>query len=557
MTAPDRALPPDGTTDVEAARERRDGSAPGLPLARGSVLLHIGPHKTGTTSVQSAFHIARRELSRRGIHYAGPDRHPVIAAQAAIEQPGRQGQRKHPIARWEALLAEIARNRAELVVLSSEWFADAGPDAIQRIIGELGADRVHVVVTLRPVVRVLPSQWQQYLAAGSTVGYTSWLESVFGPPAAVVTPTFWHRHRHDLLVKRWMSVVGAARITVVVVDDVDRRAVLRAFEMLTGLREGVLVAEPDRANRSFTAPEADLLREMNARLAAEIDDPNLRLNLGLYGAAAALRLREPGAREPRIETPAWALERAVEVGNEIVAGLQGSGVLVIGNLGSLIGAPEPEVGATDAVAGSPRAAAPDIDWPDIVGAAGMGALTAAGFARTRHDARARLERVSSERLVRVVWHRVRNAVRNRLEARRGGGSRSVGQAGAAVTSEAPSPEVAAALAGLAERMAGEGLPRTLYDSVVREEIGSELLRIEARGSRAEAAPWPRIGAAVVLAIVRASGLLAGATSAKRLPPPRARIETLEVARVSTPAMALELGRRAVAALLPSGSPPID
>jgi hypothetical protein len=498
-------------------------------------------------------HLARPRLHGRGVHYAGPDRHAVVAAQAAIEEPGPGGRRSYPIARWHALVAEIVRHRTELVVLSSEWFADAQPAAIRRIVDELGADRVHVVVTLRPLVRLLPSQWQQYVAAGSTIGYGPWLESIFGRSETVVTPTFWHRHRHDQLVDRWQAVVGADAMTVVVVDEVDRRAILEAFEALTGLEDGSLVAEADRANRSFTAPEAELLRATNARLDAEVPDPNLRLNLGLYGVAAALRLREPGRDEPRIETPAWAVERALAVGQEIVAGIERSGVRVIGDLDSLGGRSGARAAATPDAA-TPDKSRADVDWPGIVAAAALGALTATGLARTGRDARGRLGPLSNERLARVVAHRVRNGVGNRLRpVRQAAGGRSRDHRAARSSGDIASPAVDAALGRFAGALRDQGLPATLYASVTNEGVIPELLRLEPNRWRDDPVDWPGIGAAFVVGIVRASGLIrdAAATSRRRLPPPRARIETLEVAGVSTRAVALELGRRVLVGILPT------
>ena len=78
----------------------------------------------------------------------------------------------------------------------------------------------------------------------------------------------------------------------------------------------------------------------------------------------------------------------------------------------------------------------------------------------------------------------------------------------------------------------------------------ELERIEPRPSHDDA-DWPRIGAAFAVGAVRASGLVVcvGGISRRRLPPPRARIETLEVAGVSTSAVAVELARRALAGIL--------
>jgi hypothetical protein len=475
-----------------------------------------------------------------------------MAAQAAIEEPEAGQPRRYKIARWKALLAEIERHRSELVVLSSEWFADAEPTAIRRIVDELGADRVRVVVTLRPLVRLLPSQWQQYVAAGSTIGYEPWLESIFGPPDRIATPSFWHRHRHDELVERWAAVVGPERVTVVVVDEVDRRGILAAFERLAGLEPGLLVPEADRANRSLTQPEAELLREVNARLLAEIADANLRLNIGLYGVAAALRLREPGATEPRIETPAWAIERATEVEQEIVAGIERSGVRVMGDLRALDAAP-PGGGSTRRGRRG-RGPAAEIDWPGIVAAAAFGALTATGLARTWRDARRRLEPLSNERLLRVVAQRARDAGRNALRTvwRMDRGRFLSARHFALGLWAAASPEIDAALAAFGRVLRERRLSGPPYDSVTYEGVIPELQRIEAGASPGAISEWPRIGAAFVVGVVRASGLLPAAGSAYlRLPPPRAGVETIEVAGVSTAAVLAELVRRAVVGVLPS------
>lgn len=41
----------------------------------GSVILHIGPHKTGTTTLQAAFHQNREPLEAQGVHYVGSRAH--------------------------------------------------------------------------------------------------------------------------------------------------------------------------------------------------------------------------------------------------------------------------------------------------------------------------------------------------------------------------------------------------------------------------------------------------------------------------------------------------
>ena len=39
-------------------------------IPEGGRLIHIGPHKTGTTTLQWALHHAREALHEQGVHYA-------------------------------------------------------------------------------------------------------------------------------------------------------------------------------------------------------------------------------------------------------------------------------------------------------------------------------------------------------------------------------------------------------------------------------------------------------------------------------------------------------
>src|SRR5207253_1760935 len=97
------------------------------PLPVGTRLVHIGPPKTGTTALQAAFHDARAVAEDQGVHYAGPGRHAMSAVLAGVGAPSPWDPRKRPPdrRRWQALVREIRGSRAQRVVLSSEFFADA------------------------------------------------------------------------------------------------------------------------------------------------------------------------------------------------------------------------------------------------------------------------------------------------------------------------------------------------------------------------------------------------------------------------------------------------
>lgn len=306
------------------------------PLADGVRLLHIGPHKTGTTTVQAAFHQNRERLESLGVHYAGQRAHPMTAAIAASTNrrlPSNSGDAGAEA--WASLLADVRDSAARAVVLSSEFFCEADDARARAIAEELDPTRVHVVITLRPLVNIVGSQWQQYIQNRAVIGYADWLEGVFSEPPKAVTPTFWRRHRHDALVRRWAEIVGPDRVTAIVLDETDPGMLLRSFENLLGVPHNTLVARDVAANRSLTAAEVELLRRFNVDYIAERWSAADYTELVRFGAARYLQERRPEPGEAALTTPQWAIDRSLEIGAEIAAGIADSGVSVLGSLDRL------------------------------------------------------------------------------------------------------------------------------------------------------------------------------------------------------------------------------
>ncbi|GAA1502836.1 hypothetical protein [Streptomyces synnematoformans] len=350
---------------------RRQGALP--PRTR---LVHIGPHKTGTTTLQGAFHLSRRALAAHGVRYAGRSRQPAHAVAAIAGGTPVHSLEAPSTAHWEQLCAEVARaGRRRRVVVSSERFANADADTARAVVDGLGGERVHVVVTLRPLLKILPSQWQEYVKTGHRHAYVDWLDGMLRrPPYDKPTPSFWRRHRHDELVARWAKAAGAENLTVVVVDQGDPLWQLRAFEDLLGLPEGLLQPERDGfTNRSLTAAEVELLRLVNGELSRS-RRPAAERKLVREALVRELRgAYEPGKDAARIATPAWARRAAAAVSAEMVAGIRDSGVRVMGGLDSLVPEPEPEAAEPD---GDEPAAEPRLPV-SAVHAAVAGALAAA------------------------------------------------------------------------------------------------------------------------------------------------------------------------------------
>jgi hypothetical protein len=299
-------------------------------------LLHIGPHKTGTTAIQGALHLARERLAAEGVAYPGRGRQPLWPILAVTGQPALLGGPRPELSYWDNLVRDVRAAGDQRVVLSSEFFAEADDATARRVIADLGGARVHVVVTLRSLTRILPSQWQQYLQNGFHFRYLEWLEGILSDPPHTPTPGFWRRHRHDELVKRWAAEHGPEKLTVIVVDESDRLMLLRVFESMLGLAEGFLVPEERAANRSLTVAEAELVRLLNEEFSRRAWPHRNYARFMRYGAVEHMKnAREPLSDEPRIATPDWALARAVEISAEMAKNIEALGVNIVGDISTL------------------------------------------------------------------------------------------------------------------------------------------------------------------------------------------------------------------------------
>jgi hypothetical protein len=385
-----------------------------LLLPEGTRLLHIGPAKTGTTSLQSAFHHNREALAAHGVHYAGGGTQPRAAAGAAALGRRIPGHR-HGLSAWPRLVAEVDSSTAARVVISSETFARADDAHAAGIVEAFGADRTHVVITMRPLADMLPSSWQQEVQTGSRTTYPAWLDEMLRREATddAPPPPFWRKSRIDVLARRWAALVGADRVTVVSLAAAPREFVLRTFEELTGLPTGTLEPGPGSDNASLSHAVTEVVRRFNVSFGGlEGASADVQARLIEFGAARHLRGRPDLVRaDDRIELPAWAAERAAEVMREMTAGIRAAGVRTLGDLDALAVTSRPPV---ETIA-TPELVSIDAAAELLVGmmlAAGRGVPTFDHLRGKRPPLD--LSRVPTRRLVRTTAERVRHGVRGRL-----------------------------------------------------------------------------------------------------------------------------------------------
>lgn len=305
------------------------------PLPEGARLLHIGPPKTGSTALQDALHQSRVSLGRQGVAYVSRVRHELIPARYITGKLPDSPKWAWAEQRWHELVDAMRAEGPERKVYSSEYLSDATDEQVVRIVDAFGPEETYAVITLRPLVDLVPSQYQQYVQGGLTADYDSWLETTFNEaPFTGPTPWFWQRHRHDALVQRWARMLGPDRVVVVATDGRDFDAVPAEFEKLLGLTRGTLVGRKVRPNRSLTWAEAEVMRRFNleAQSSGLVDSKYQNLT---KLAAEHVKQRTPRRDEARIVTPDWAARRADEMGAQFAAAIAESGVLVAGDLQAL------------------------------------------------------------------------------------------------------------------------------------------------------------------------------------------------------------------------------
>jgi hypothetical protein len=326
-----------------------------LLIPEGSVLLHIGPQKTGSTGIQQAMHQARAELADQGVLYPGPMFRPAEGGWAVMGINAAVGRPAPRIELWDQLARDVAETSLPRVCVSDEDFARADDAAVERIVSSLGGDAVHLVYVARRIDRLLPSQWQERVKARLTLSYPEFLDQMVSETAKSWE---WHRTWDPQtvgdVVDRWAKHVDRSKVTVIVSSDTDREVIPRAFERLLGLTEGLLVPPDQGSNRSLGFAEAEAVRHVNKVFAEQEWSPEAYWRVVQAGIVKKLK-NSPRTDDPSAipGMPASAFGRVADWADQQAAAIKAAGVRVVGDPDSLrirdIVSPVEESGTVDAV----------------------------------------------------------------------------------------------------------------------------------------------------------------------------------------------------------------
>jgi len=168
------------------------------------VILHIGVHKTGSTSVQAWAIANASALKRAGVYYPemgrNPDGNHSELAWSVADDP------RSSVKVFQQMLEEIEQSDQPVVFISGEEFEYLQPHSIASLKSALEAFDVRIVLSLRPQHEIIRSQYGEWIRQFLTVDDFS---------------VFWRFHmrlpEYDFVTlwKNWSAAFGADNILLV------------------------------------------------------------------------------------------------------------------------------------------------------------------------------------------------------------------------------------------------------------------------------------------------------------------------------------------------------
>ena len=305
------------------------------------VLLHVGTPKTGTSYLQDVLFRNRRTLAGHDILYPADrfDAH-FLAALDLMRLPWG-GLEAEAVGAWDRL-AEKVREHRGTAIISHEILATASRAQAGRALESLGhgaGAEVHLVLSVRDLVRQIPAEWQENVKHRAALTYGAFLDQIQDPRReSRIATWFWGVQELPDILNRWGHDLPPERIHLVTVPPAGGPSQLlwKRFSVAFGLDGIDLDLEGERSNPSLGAPETALVRRINRAANRELPPGDYRPLVRELLAHQTLSRR---TRSPRLALPPDVHPWAAETTRSWIAEVERRGYDVIGDLHDLEGAP--------------------------------------------------------------------------------------------------------------------------------------------------------------------------------------------------------------------------
>lgn len=252
-------------------RPKQEASASQSPRqSKLKLVLHVGPHKTGTSSLQWALLDQYSAKRPQKIWYPKPSSlgpgH-ALAAHASLELGSSA--REPFLKDW---IEAAQQSACETLVVSAEALSAAYPDKVGKLAAQTEDCDVHLVFTLTPISRRSMSLWQGKVKHRFDQPLDAAGEDVLNSPGLAAD-----------LIQVFADAFPGAKISVIVVNRQSPLDLYRRFAEATGIP---LVPPQESSelvvNRSLGQIEAEMVRSFNLSVAQlDLSDEDYRAGLRL------------------------------------------------------------------------------------------------------------------------------------------------------------------------------------------------------------------------------------------------------------------------------------
>jgi hypothetical protein len=192
-----------------------------------TIYLHIGTHKTGTTSLQQSLIKNRNILKssgylypKNGIHKKTPGHHLLAwsISHGDYHQIETTGKIIDLRKAWPCVLSEMAEASVDNYILSTESFCLLSEDQIRELRGFIHNYNVKVYICLRRQDLYLKSLYSERIKKGESKTFKHFIED------------YRERCDYDKIIQRWGNVFGKDNISVQLYrKSSDQHALLFGF----------------------------------------------------------------------------------------------------------------------------------------------------------------------------------------------------------------------------------------------------------------------------------------------------------------------------------------
>jgi hypothetical protein len=324
------------------------------------LLLHIGTQKSGTTYLQRALERLAVKMRDQGVLYPirlvgkkeiynhEPASYGLLGREHYPWVPQVRADAERPA--WEVLVKKV-REWPGTAIVSGEAISVVRRSGAEQLVSSLDVADTQIIITARDLGRVIPSSWQQHIRNGRSSKMPAYIQTLANKRRGDLAAdealwesdpdlTFWRAYAIGSLVKRWQSVVGSDRVTVVTVPgrEAGPDALWLRFREGLGLNDALPTNPPKvdtlTANVGLTEAEVLLLAAFNKAVEGQGFDPKDVRAIRMRMINEALTTR--AHRGKSVALPTDRLELVRSWAEQDVHALTQSGARVVGDINELL-----------------------------------------------------------------------------------------------------------------------------------------------------------------------------------------------------------------------------